>query len=73
MEAASVADVSRGQAAGQVGDFVGEGVPGAGVLFRGRVGRRGDEVTLFDEGVEVDHLEVVVEEVEDGIAGDAWG
>lgn len=70
VEGAGVGDLARHDAAGQVGDLVREGVPHALLLLGQGVRRRRDGVALDDERVEVDHLEVVVEEVEDGFAGE---
>lgn len=73
VEGAGVGDLARHDAAGQVGDLVREGVPHALLLLGQGVRRRRDGVPLDDERVEVDHLEVVVEEVEDGFAGEGGG
>lgn len=73
MEGCCVGYVARGQAAGEIGYFVGERVPCAVEFFVGRVRGRGDAVALFDKGVEVDHLDVVVEEGDCCVAGEAQG
>lgn len=66
-----VGDAAGVEAAGQVGDPVGEGVPLRVVLFGGGGGGGSDGVALLDEGLEVDHFDVVVQGGEDGGAGDA--
>lgn len=43
------------------------------MLFRQGVGRRRDDVAVSDQGIQVDHVTVVVEEVDGGLAGDAGG
>ena len=59
--------------AGQVGYSVGDGVPLAGEFFGG--GFRGwlYGVSVYYQGVQVDHVGVGVEEGEDGFAGYAGG
>ena len=54
-------------------DPVRERVPDAAEFFGGGVAGRVDRVAFDDERVKVDHGDVVVEEVEDGSAGDAGG
>lgn len=58
---------------GDVGDFVGDGVPSAVEFFSGGVARRFDGVAVHDEGIEVDHLGVRVQGRQHGFAGDAGG
>ena len=58
---------------GEVADFVGDGVPLAVGFFSAGCLWGADGVAVCDEGVEVDHLGVGVEGVEDGLAGDACG
>ena len=73
METDHVADAAGVEAAGEVGDFVREGVPLGVEFFCGGSGWGFDGVAFFDEGLEVDHFDVVVEGGEDGGAGDAGG
>lgn len=68
-----VGDAAGVETAGEVRDFVGEGVPLGVELFGGGGGGGFDGVTLLDEGLEIDHFDVVVQGGEDGGAGDAWG
>ena len=74
VERAGVGDVAADEVRpGQVGDLVGDGVPDAVALLGLGAGGRRDGVALDDERVEVDHLGVVVEELEGHGAGDAHG
>lgn len=74
VEAAEKGDMSGGQTAGEVVDFVGHGVPLAVNCFFGvGVGGRFAGVALFDERVEVDHFGVAVEGLEDCCTGYAFG
>lgn len=79
VEGARVRDVARGHlaavagpvGAGEVVDAVRERVPHAVALVGVGVGRRLNGVPLDDERVQVDHVDVAVEEVEDHLAGHA--
>ena len=73
VEAGGVADLAVGHAAREIVDSVGEGVPDTAELFGAGVAGRFDRMSFDDERVEVDHADVVVEELEDGSAGDACG
>lgn len=55
------------------GQLVGERVPRAPELLLWRVRRRRDAVPLPDERVQVNHLDVVVEEGDGGLAGEPEG
>lgn len=70
VEAGLERDLALGHA-GQVGDLVGDLVPLAVVLLGRRLGGRLDHMALVVGGVEIDHLEVVVQRGQDGLAGDA--
>ena len=56
---------------GDIGDFVGDGVPGAMEFFGGGVARGFDGVAIHHERVQVDHLGVRVQGREDRLAGDS--
>lgn len=73
IECASIRDLTGNNTAWKVVDAVGEGVPNTPLLFSRSVWRRGDWMTLLDERVEVYHLEVVMEEVDNDLAGDGRG
>ena len=60
VETAVIAYFSRHHAPREIGDAVGEGVPEAVVLFGSCVWWRFDWVALFDEGIQIDHLEMTV-------------
>ena len=70
VECASVAHVAGYETARQIGYLVGEGVPYAMEFLRRCVRRGLYGVALLDERVEVNHFEVVVEELDDDFAGD---
>ncbi len=53
------------EATGEVVDFVADGIPLAGKLLGGGVGGRFNGVALCDERIEIDHLNMVVEGIED--------
>jgi hypothetical protein len=62
VEGGRVVDLAVVEATRQVGDAVRDGVPGA-VAFVGRAVRgRINGLAALDEGVEVDHVKVVLEE-----------
>lgn len=71
MKSSRVGDISGDDAAGQIRDLVGHAPPGAAALLGGGVRRRVDGVPLDDQRVQVDHLHVVVQEVDDDLARDA--
>lgn len=73
VESSRIRDGPGDEATGQVGDSVGDGVPDADVLFRQSVRGRRDDMAVGDQGVEVDHVVVIVEEVDGGLAGDTRG
>jgi hypothetical protein len=62
MECTGVGDLAGHDAAGQVGDLIGERVPGAIALVGRRMVWRNDGMALLDERVQVNHLDMVVEE-----------
>ena len=70
VEARLEGDLARSKAAGQVRDLVGDEVPLAVVLLGRRLGGRLDHAAVVGGGIEVDHLEVVVQRGQDGLAGD---
>lgn len=41
------------------------------MLFRQSMRRRRDDVAIGDQGIQIDHIAVVVEEVDGGLSGDA--
>ena len=49
------------------------GVPGAVIFFRAGGGGGLAWVTVFDEWAEVDHEEVVVQHIKDGLPGETGG
>lgn len=51
--------------------LTGEGIPGAVELFCRGVARRRADMALDDERVQVDHLDMVVQRLQHGVAGDA--
>lgn len=53
------------EATGEVVDFVADGIPLAGKLFGGGIRGRFNGVALCDERIEIDHLNMVVEGIED--------
>lgn len=59
--------------AGQIRDLVGQRVPLAPKLVRRRVWWWRDRVALFDQGVQIDHLLMVMEEIEHDLPRDARG
>ena len=71
VEAGLEVDLAGDHAGGQVRDLVGDGVPLAVILLGGGFGRRLDHMPLFMGGVEIDHLEMVVQRGQDGLPGDA--
>lgn len=70
VECTCVGDVAVGQSAREIGDPVCQGPPRAVVLFWCGVGRRFDGMSLLDERVEIYHLLMVVEEVDDHLPRD---
>lgn len=75
VEGGAVGGGARGPVAGagDVLDLVGDGVPGAALLVGACVVRGVYSVALDDEGVEVDHAGVIVEEAEGHLSGDGRG
>ena len=71
VEADGVRDFAGVYAARQVLHAIRHFVPDAVELFWGSFLRWFDPMTLFYQGIQVDHLEVVVECVQDMLAGDA--
>lgn len=70
VKSSGVLDLAVVQSARQVSDAVGDGVPGAVTLIVGTVIRGLYGNAALDEGVEVDHVEVVLEEGDGLGAGD---
>jgi hypothetical protein len=68
-----VLDLTVVQSAREVGDAVGDGVPGTMSLVIWAVGGRVDGDAALDERVEVDHIEVVLEEGDGLGAADGGG
>lgn len=76
VEAAVVGDAAGQQAAGEVGDAVGDLVPGGvslELVGQGQGRRRVAAAVAGDERVQRDHLAVGVEDVDDEVAGDMGG
>jgi hypothetical protein len=73
VETGAVGDFSGHQAAREIGDAVGEGVPLAVVFFGCGEGGRLDGMALFDEGVEVYHLGMAMKGFHYCCARDACG
>lgn len=73
MERCGVLDLAIIQTAWEVGNAVSDGVPHAIALIGGTVSWRIDRNAPLDEGVEVDHVEMVLEEGDGlGAADGRW-
>jgi hypothetical protein len=73
MKASIVRYLARHDPSGQVRDSVGKLIPKAVVFFRGSIIGRLNRMTLFHEGVKVDHFFITVESTEYGLGGDRRG
>ena len=68
-----VLDLTIVQPTRQVGDAIGDGIPGTVALIIGTVGRGINRNAALDEGIEVNHVEVVLEEGDGlGAADGRW-
>ena len=71
VEAGVVRDLAGHQAAGEVRDSIRKGVPDAVVFLCRGFWRRLDQMVLFDEGVQSNHLRMKVQSFQDGGSRDA--
>lgn len=61
METGVIGDFARIHATRKILDFIGHGVPDAVEFLGGGLGGRFDRMAFFDQWVQIDHLDVIME------------
>lgn len=68
VETGAIGDFARVHTAGQILDFVGHGVPNAMKFLGGSLCRRFDRMTFFDQRVQIDHLDMIMETLQNNLS-----